>query len=105
MQVTFNVKLPAEVKKKGKMYISRCPLLDVYSQGETENQAVKNLAEALQLFILSCFERGVLNKVLTECGFKLARVKTAKPIPSKYKSINVNIPLQAPIKHPAACHA
>ena len=31
----FTIKLPVEVKRKAKVYISRCPVLDLYSQGET----------------------------------------------------------------------
>ncbi len=60
MQVTFNVKLPALVKKekRGRRYISWCPVLDVYSQGESRDKALSNLSEALRLFFVSCFDRG-----------------------------------------------
>ena len=57
-------------------YIAHCPALDVFSQGETEAAAVENLAEALQLFVESCRERGTLDAVLKECGFQ---VDTARP--------------------------
>ena len=63
---------PAEVRGAGDggaYYISVCPPLDVYSQGETEEIALANLAEALRLFIESCFERGTLEEVLKGCGF------------------------------------
>ena len=72
MQVTFNVKLPALVKKEkhGRRYISWCPVLDVYSQGESRDKALSNLSEALRLFFVSCFDRGTLDQVLKECGFK-----------------------------------
>ena len=46
------------------------PPLDVYSQGDTEEAALVNLAEALHLFIESCFERGALEEVLKDCGFR-----------------------------------
>lgn len=69
VKVEFTV--PAEVRGPGDggaYYISVCPPLDVYSQGETENIALANLAEALRLFIESCFERGTLEEVLDGRG-------------------------------------
>lgn len=68
--VTFTVTVPAAVKKKGKLWISLCPCLDVTSQGNTATEARKNLKEAVQLFLVSCYERGVLDEALKQCGFK-----------------------------------
>ena len=76
VKVEFTV--PAEVRaadqtgapdSEGAYYISACPPLDVFSQGETEEAALANLAEALQLFVESCYERGTLEEVLKDCGF------------------------------------
>ncbi len=50
--------------------ISYCPALDVRSQGDTEQEALDNLSEALRLFILSYFERGRLERVLKDRGFE-----------------------------------
>jgi predicted RNase H-like HicB family nuclease len=57
-QVVFNVKLPITIKKKARVYISRCPILDIYSQGNSETEAKKNLIEAVKLFLITCFEKG-----------------------------------------------
>jgi predicted RNase H-like HicB family nuclease len=40
----------ATVWNEGGWYVAQCIEVDVVSQGETEEKAVKNLAEALQLF-------------------------------------------------------
>ena len=79
--VTFNVSLPFTVKKKDKYYVTCCPVLDVWSQGETRERAIENLREALQLFLLDCFERGTLDKVLKESGF--SALKTRTPVNKK----------------------
>ena len=68
VQVEFTV--PAEVREDGAHFIAVCPPLDVFSQGDTEQSALVNLAEALQLFVESCYERGTLEQVLKDCGFK-----------------------------------
>ena len=49
--------------------MASCPVLDVFSQGTTREDARKNLEEALQLFLTSCIERGTLDEVLKDCGF------------------------------------
>ena len=68
VQVEFTV--PAEVGEEGAYFVAVCPPLDVFSQGKTEESALVNLAEALQLFIESCYERGTLEEVLKDCGFR-----------------------------------
>ena len=61
--------LPARAQKKGRWFIATCEPLDVCSQGETKEKALDNLADALNEFFVSCFERGTLNAVLREAGF------------------------------------
>ena len=68
--IDFKVKLPVKIQKRKKWLLASCPVLDIHSQGETEERAKKNLAEAISLFLISCFERGILDEVLKKCGFK-----------------------------------
>ena len=108
MQIIISIDLPGMVKKSGEYYISSCPVLDVHSQGETQEKALKNLKEALTLFFASCFERGTLHEVLKNCGFKLIEKREFKiqPFPRKYKTLKIPLPFQAPqIRNPIQCHA
>lgn len=73
--VIFKLSLPFTVKKKRMYYVSCCPVLDVWSQGETREKAIENLREALQIFLLDCFERGTLEKVLKESGFSALKTQ------------------------------
>ena len=66
--VTF--KISAQVQREGRYYTASCPDLDVASQGTTEEEALNNLAEAVQLFVVSCYERGTLEQVLKESGYR-----------------------------------
>ena len=65
-RVMFSLTVDSEVKKEGDVYVSYCPALDVYSQGDSEDEASANLIEALQLFVRSCYERGTLDAVMRE---------------------------------------
>ena len=68
--IRFELAVPAEVRKDGDHFVSFCPPLDVYSQGPSEEAALDNLVEALQLFVESCLARGTLDRVLKDCGFE-----------------------------------
>ena len=57
-----------EVRREDGAYISRWAPLDVHSQGDTRDDAVTNLIEAVQLFVESCIERGTLEAVLADLG-------------------------------------
>jgi predicted RNase H-like HicB family nuclease len=69
MRIAMEFKVPARIRKKGKWFVSSCPLLDVHSQGHTRDEAERNLVDALTSFLISCYERGTLDEVLREAGF------------------------------------
>jgi len=69
ISLSFEAHLPAKFQKKGTTYIGNCHILDVVTQGETLDQAKKNLAEAIELFLITCYEMGTLDDVLKDCGF------------------------------------
>ncbi len=68
--IILNIQLSFEIVRKERWYVASCPALDVFSQGETEKKAEKNLKETLCLFLTSCVERGTLDAVLKDCGLK-----------------------------------
>jgi predicted RNase H-like HicB family nuclease len=96
------LKLPIKVTRKGNLYIAACSALDVVTQGETEDQARKNIREALYLFLRSCIERGTLDAVLKECGFS----PTSDPVvETDEEQINVPVYLLAQFADSRHCHA
>jgi len=90
--VTFHASLPIKITKKKEYYVSCCPVLDVWSQGDTRSKATENLREALQLFLIDCFERGTLDKVLKESGFTAARTLPKQKVSSLRQRIDVPLP-------------
>ncbi|MBI4055768.1 MAG: type II toxin-antitoxin system HicB family antitoxin [Elusimicrobia bacterium] len=47
----MSYKFSAIVEKEGKWYVALCPELDVASQGETVEEALENLKEAVKLYM------------------------------------------------------
>jgi predicted RNase H-like HicB family nuclease len=46
----MNKKLTAIIEREGEGFVALCPELDIASQGDTIEEARKNLQEALELF-------------------------------------------------------
>lgn len=68
-RMELSIKLPVRVVRKEKWFLACCDVLDVFAQGDSEEQAKKNLSESLYLFFRSCLERGTLDAVLKQSGF------------------------------------
>ena len=69
--IQFRASMPFEIEQDGDAYVSSCPPLDVFSQGDTEEEAMQNLMEAIDLFLESCIRRQTLEKVLSDRGIDI----------------------------------
>ena len=101
-RVEFYANLPVSIQKREKWFLASCAVFDVHSQGNTKKEAERNLIEALSLFLTSCFERGVLDQVLKECGFRSA---AHERLPGFRKIVHVPIPLAVETRERAKCPA
>ena len=43
-------KFTASISQEGELFVAQCIEVDIASQGETENEALRNLKEALELY-------------------------------------------------------
>lgn len=87
--VSFVLSLPAVFRKEGGWFIGEFPNLSVASQGRTRDEAERNLIEAAQLFIESCFERNQLDEALKECGFVPGHA--GQPRPADHLTVPVDL--------------
>ena len=55
--VTFTLNMPVVFREEFGWIVGEFPTLGVASQGRTREEAERNLIEAAQLFIESCYER------------------------------------------------
>ena len=69
----------------------------------TEAEARKNIEESARLFITSCFERGTLEDVLKECGFRVTSTPLSRKTNDK-NFITVPIPFSAKNQCRIQCH-
>ena len=92
-KLQFEMKVPVEIFKDGSVYVSYCPIFDVYSQGDTEEDAKKNLIEALTGFIITCYEMGTLSEVLRNSGFSPSeKLELDEPEDNDLNFIDIPLP-------------
>jgi len=57
-----------QIRRKGNWFLASAPELDFISQGQTIEEARKNLLEVIQIQFEEMREMGTLQEYLTECG-------------------------------------
>jgi len=91
--MTVTMTVPVRVWPEGGWVYASCEDLDIHTQGRTEAEARSNLVEALQLFVQSCFERGTLDAVLKQAGFRPARRRPDREREAEEGSAWLDVPL------------
>jgi predicted RNase H-like HicB family nuclease len=61
-----NRNFTAIIEREGDGYVSLCPELDIASQGETVEEARRNLAEALELFFENASQSEIKERLHNE---------------------------------------
>ena len=66
----MKLKMTIETWAKESGYIAKCPELDFVSQGESPEEAKRNLLEVVEIQFEEMNEMGTLDEYLQECGYK-----------------------------------
>jgi len=90
--VTFTVSFPIDVKRESRYHVASCPVLDVWAYGETQQKAINNLKDTLQLFLVYCFDHGTLEMVLKGCGFTSLKKPLCQDSPAQLNELDVPLP-------------
>ena len=83
------------VKEEGKGYSVICPELNVASQGETFEESINNIKEAVELYIESAEELGILDEVLEQLGLTKEDLKKKSLVP---RVVTANVPIEISIE-------
>jgi len=101
-KMQIDIKLPIKIEKKEKWYVSSCDILDMYSQGDTENEARNNIIEVLTIFLQTCIEHGTLEAVLKDCGFEI--ISMAQDTEKLENYVNIPFQLFSKLSECSHCH-
>ena len=82
------------VKEEDKGYSVVCPELNVASQGETFEESISNIKEAVELYIESAEHLGIMDEVLEQLGISKDDFKKDKIVP---RVVTANVPIEITI--------
>ena len=80
------------VRKERERYSSWCPELDVASQGDTVEEARRNLREAVELHVETMIQEGELNVLLDKIGLTPKDLKKEVLVSESFSS-SFEVPL------------
>lgn len=86
--------LTVVAKEEEKGYSVVCPELNVASQGETFEESISNIKEAIELYIESAEQLGIMDEVLEQLGVSKEDFKKGKILP---KVVTANVPVEISI--------
>ncbi len=89
----MDIQFTTRVFKEGRTFVAHALELDVSSCGSSAEKAVKNLKEALRLFLEECEKMGTLERVLGEAGYTKNGREFLSPKLISMEQISLPLPL------------
>ncbi len=94
----MEIQVTTRIFKEGRTFVAHALELDVSSCGGTKEKALKNLKEAVRLFLEEAENMGTLEQILEEAGYSKTKQKVASP---KFISVQ-RLTLPLPLTHAKA---
>src|SRR5215471_13432779 len=79
--------------KEGRTYVAHAVELDVSSCGGAKEKALRNLKEAVRLFLEEAEKMGTLGQILEEAGYGKGKQKLARPNLISVQRVTLPLPL------------
>jgi len=95
---SMKIQFTTRIFKEGRTFVAHALELDVTSCGGTKDKALRNLEEAVRLFLEEAEKMGTLEQILHEAGYTGTRQKMESP---KFVSVQ-RMTLQLPPTHAKA---
>ena len=93
----MEIQFTTRIFKEGRSFVAHAVELDVSSCGGSKEKALRNLKEAVRLFLEEAEKMGTLEQILQEAGYSKTKHKIAGP---KFSVQRVTLPL--PLAHAKA---
>jgi predicted RNase H-like HicB family nuclease len=74
VQMNFNLRGLVRHDDEASVFVSQCPALGIYSQGETIAEAREAINSAVAMYLATAYEFDRLDQVLRRAGFRGASV-------------------------------
>jgi predicted RNase H-like HicB family nuclease len=75
----MEIQFTTRIFKKGRAYVAHALELDVSSCAGSKEKAIRNLKEAVRLFLEGAEKMGTLDQILEEAGYSKTKQRIAPP--------------------------
>jgi predicted RNase H-like HicB family nuclease len=75
----MEIQFTSQIFREGRIYVAHTPELDVSSCGGSKEKALRNLKEAVRLFLDEAGKMGTLKQILEEAGYSTRNRKLEGP--------------------------
>ena len=89
----MEIQFTCRIFKEGRSYVAQALELDLSSCGGSKEKALKNLKEAVRLFLEEAEKMGTLEQILEEAGYGKSKQKLAKPNFISVQRVTLPLPL------------
>ena len=94
---SMDIQFTTQVFKEGRTFVAYTPQLDVSSCGGSKERAVRNLREAVRLFLDEAAHMGTLDQILEEAGFLRRKSQMVSPKLVGTRQISIALPEHAEV--------
>src|ERR1700704_6507068 len=89
----MEIQFTTRIFKEGRTYVAHALELDVSSCGGNKEKALRNLKEAVRLFLEEAEKMNTLEQILEEAGYGRRRQKIARPNFVSVQRVTLPLPL------------
>jgi len=90
----MDIQFTTQISKEGRMFVAYSRELDVSSCGGTKEKAIRNLKEAVRLFLEEAEKMGSLDRILEEAGYIRRKRGIEGPKFIGVQRVSVPLPLE-----------
>jgi hypothetical protein len=94
-KVNLEISLPVSFLREGKYFIAYTPALDLSTSALSFDKAKKRFEEVVKIFFEELMEKGTLDEVLADLGWRKVRKRWTPPVLVAQESESIKIPLAA----------
>ncbi len=88
----MEIRFTTQIFKEGRTFVAHAPELDVSSCGGTKEKAMRNLKEAVRLFLEESEKMGTLERILEEAGYLKRRGRLEGPKLVSTRRVSLHLP-------------
>ena len=89
----MDIQFTTRIFKEGRTYVAHALELDVSSCAGSKEKAIRNLKEAVRLFLEEAEKMGTLHQILEEAGYSKTKQRIAPPKFISVQRMSLPLPL------------